>query len=236
MFDPERLLGQMLSGALGGALGGKSASRRGRGMGGVLGGSGIGKAQVGIGLLGVAMAAWEHYGSQQKAAPGAAPAPPPPPMPAMPAMARSVAPMPPPPPPPDAAPVAAPEPATRAVQQLDIRRQQAVLLIRAMISAAAADGLIDGSERAGILDRASALGDAPETLQFLRAELDAPVDIAELVAQTPRSLSSEVYAAALLAIELDTPQERAWMADLAQRLGIDASTRDGLHRQLGLAV
>lgn len=117
---------------------------------------------------------------------------------------------------------------------LDVRRQQAVLLIRSMISAAAADGLIDAEERAGILDRANALGDDAETLQFLRAELNAPVDIAELVAQTPRSLSSEVYAAALLAIELDTPQERAWMDDLANRLGIEAAARSELHRQLGL--
>lgn len=234
MFDPERLLGQMVSGALGGAIGGKSARRRGKGgMGGLLGGSGIGKAQVGIGLLGVAMAAWEHYSSQQKAG-AAAPAAPPA---ASPVMAPPGASAPPPPPPPPAFVGAAPaeaSAATRAAPMLDMRRQQAVLLVRAMIAAAAADGLIDADERAGILERAGKLGDDPETLQFLRAELDAPVDIAELVAQTPRSLSSEVYAAALLAIELDTPQERAWMDDLAGRLGIEADARSDLHRQLGL--
>lgn len=231
MFDPERLLGQMVSGALGGALGGKSAKRRkSSGMGNLLGGSGINKAQVGIGLLGVAMAAWEHYSSQQKAPTAAAqPAMAPPPMPAA---TMPAATMPPPPPPPPAADAATD--ATRSAPMLDIRRQQAVLLIRAMIAAAAADGLIDADERAGILDRARNLGDDPETLQFLQAELDAPVDIAELVAQTPRSLSSEVYAAALLAIELDTPQERAWMDGLAQRLGILPEARADLHRQLGL--
>jgi uncharacterized membrane protein YebE (DUF533 family) len=110
-----------------------------------------------------------------------------------------------------------------------------VLLIRAMIAAAAADGLIDSQERSGILDRARHLGDDAETLQFLQAELNAPVAIAELVAQTPRSLSGEVYAAALLAVELDTAQERAWMDDLAQRLGILPEARADLHRQLGLA-
>mgnify|MGYP005752666113 CR=1 FL=1 len=232
MFDPERLLGQMVSGALGGAVGGKSAKRRkSSGMGNLLGGSGINKAQVGIGLLGVAMAAWEHYSSQQKAAtPAAQPAAAPSPMPA------AAMPPPPPPPPPSAAvaPAAAQAEATRSAPMLDVRRQQAVLLIRAMISAAAADGLIDAEERAGILERARNLGDDPETLQFLQAELNAPVDVAELVAQTPRSLSNEVYAAALLAIELDTPQERAWMDGLAQRLGILPDARAELHRQLGL--
>lgn len=228
MFDPERLLGQMVSGALGGALGGKSARRRGSsGLGGMLGGSGLGKAQIGVGLLGVAMAAWEHYSNQPKAAaPAAAPAASPP-----------THAMPPPPPPPPAmvgAPVAAPTEATRPVPMLDVRRQQAVLLIRSMIAAAAADGLIDDDERLGILDRARNLGDDRETLQFLKSELAAPVDIAELVAQTPKSMAPEVYAAALLAIELDTPQERAWMDDLAGRLGLDAGARADLHRQLGL--
>jgi uncharacterized membrane protein YebE (DUF533 family) len=230
MFDPERLLGQMVSGALGGALGGKSAKRRSSsGMGSLLGGNAINKAQVGIGLLGVAMAAWEHYGSQAKA-PAAPAAPPPGSPPPMPATA-----VPPPPPGPAAAAPAAAAEATRAAPILDVRRQQAVLLIRAMIAAAAADGLIDADERAGILDRARNLGDDAETLQFLQAELDAPVEVAELVAQTPRSLSREVYAAALLAIELDTPQERAWMDGLAQRLGILPEHRSELHRQLGLS-
>lgn len=225
MFDPERLLGQMVSGALGGALGGKSAKRRrGGGMGSLLGGAGLGKAQVGIGLLGVAMAAWEHYGNQKKDSGGSSgqPTVAPPPMPLTSA---------PPPPPPASSGGAG---ATRSLPILDVRRQQAVLLIRSMIAAAAADGLIDDGERAGILDRARKLGDDAETLGFLQAELDAPVEIGELVAQTPRSLSREVYAAALLAIELDTPQERAWMDDLAVRLGIEPAARVELHRQLGL--
>src|SRR5690606_15392079 len=78
MLDPERLLGQMLSGALGGALGGKRRARQtslGGGIGGLLGGGGAARAQLGIGLLGIAVAAWEHYASQPKAAgPDGAPA------------------------------------------------------------------------------------------------------------------------------------------------------------------
>jgi hypothetical protein len=83
MFDPERLLKQMVGGALGNALGGRSRSRGSSG-GGIAGALGGGKAQLGLGLLGVAFAAYEHYSSQQRGAtPAASPMPaaamPPPP-------------------------------------------------------------------------------------------------------------------------------------------------------------
>ena len=67
MFDPERLLGQMIGGALGGAFGGRGGRRNSAFRTGDL----AGKAQLGIGLLGIAMAAWEHY--QQPRAPAATP-------------------------------------------------------------------------------------------------------------------------------------------------------------------
>ena len=61
MFHPERLLGQLLQSGLSGGLG---RSRRKRG-GSMLGGLSTGtKAQIGMGLLGVAMAAYEHYTKQ----------------------------------------------------------------------------------------------------------------------------------------------------------------------------
>lgn len=224
MLDPERLLGQMLSGSLGGALGGKSHKRhkhRSGGLGGLLGGNTAAKAQLGVGLLGIAMAAWEHYSSQPKREAAA--------MASVPQALASAAPPPPPPPPTGLA-----GDATRPAPMLDMRRQQAVLLIRAMIAAAAADGAIDDAERAAILDRARKLGDDAQTLDFLRAELDAPLGSEELVAQTPRSLSNEVYAAAALAITIDTEAERAWLSRLAVRLGIDPETRDTLHREIGL--
>lgn len=225
MLDPERLLGQMLSGSLGGALGGKSHKRhkhRSGGLGGLLGGNTAAKAQLGVGLLGIAMAAWEHYSSQPKREAAA--------MASVPQALASAAPPPPPPPP----PTGLAGDATRPAPMLDMRRQQAVLLIRAMIAAAAADGAIDDAERAAILDRARKLGDDAQTLDFLRAELDAPLGSEELVAQTPRSLSNEVYAAAALAITIDTEAERAWLSRLAVRLGIDPETRDTLHREIGL--
>ena len=152
MFDPERLLGQMLGGALGDAFGGQRGRRKRSSVFGT--GNFGGKAQLGLGLLGVAMAAFEHYGQQNRASTvptGMTPAPaaPPPPPPAASAM---------PPPPPPATMT------TRVMPVLDEHQQQVVLLIRTMIAAANADGHIDAGERDTILARAREGGLDEETL------------------------------------------------------------------------
>ncbi|MCM2355081.1 MAG: hypothetical protein NDI68_00140, partial [Arenimonas sp.] len=85
MFNAERLLGQLMGQALGGQLGGHKRKRgKSSGLGGMMGGMSTGtKAQLGLGLLGVAMAAFEHYQNkpgatpQPMAGPGAAMPPPP---------------------------------------------------------------------------------------------------------------------------------------------------------------
>jgi uncharacterized membrane protein YebE (DUF533 family) len=237
MLDPQRLLGQMLGGGLGDALGGRGNRRRG---GGMLGG--VGKAQLGIGLLGVAMAAWEHY-RQQPGQTGSAANPSPAPMTAhAPVAAPAATRMPPPPPPPmlPAASAAAPAGneydarATQPVPALDARQMDAVRLIQAMIAAAAADGLIDDAERQGILGRAEESGLDGDTLAFLQRELQSPRTLQQVVADTRPELAAETYAAALLAITIDTEQERRWLAQLAEGLGLDATQRQRIHAGVGI--
>lgn len=214
MFNPERLLGQMLGDALGGQLGGRK--RKKRGGAGLMGGlSAGGKAQLGLGLLGVAMAAFEHY-SQQKAAPQpmagpAAALPPPPP---------GAAAMPPPPPVPPA--------------QVPARTEQAMHLLRAMVTAAHADGLMDGDEREAILGRAREAGLDAEDLQALDAEMRAPFTLEQLAVRTPPNLRAETYAAALIAITADTEAERDFLSQLAGKLGLGEADRRDIHVQLGL--
>jgi uncharacterized membrane protein YebE (DUF533 family) len=226
MFDPERLLRQMVGGALGGALGGRSRSRG--GLGSVLGG---GKAQLGLGLLGVAMAAYEHYGKSPGATTPAVAGTAPPPMP----LAGSAA-MPPPvptPPPPPPAAMSAP---TRAQPMLDLHKQEAALMVRAMIAASAADGLIDSAERERIVERARGAGDDADTLAFLQTELDNPVSVEQLIAQTPRSWAEQVYSASALAIAVDTEAERTYLQRLGNGLGLDARRQLELQTQLGLST
>lgn len=94
-------------------------------------------------------------------------------------------------------------------------------LIRTMIAAARADGKLEGREGEAIFAAVDRLAlDAGEKALLLE-ELANPVDIDTLVAaaQTPE-MAAEIYAAALLAIEVDTPAERAWLAMLAARLDL----------------
>jgi uncharacterized membrane protein YebE (DUF533 family) len=220
MFDPERLLGQMLGGSLGDAFGGKRGRRK---RSAFSTGNLAGKATLGVGLLGIAMAAWEHYGQQKNAAPSpVGPAP-------------AAGPSSPPPPPPSTAAIPPPAPsgvATRGMPVLDDRQQAVVLLIRAMIAAANADGHIDARERAAIIERARDSGVNDETLAFLEAEIARPQTLQQVIANARPGLASETYAAAALAITVDTDEERVWLDMLAHGLKLDATTRADIDARL----
>ncbi|MCB1634714.1 MAG: DUF533 domain-containing protein [Xanthomonadales bacterium] len=208
-MNVERLLGDLLMGGMGGR-------RRNRGTSSMLGGLGIGKAQVGVGLLGVAFAAWEHYQGQQKAsAPAAGGMPPPQPLAAHPQA------MPPPPPPPRGASTPAPP------SQSDL-----LLVLEVMIAAAHADGQIDAQERATILEKAMQLELSSAERQQLMAALDQPPDAATLAARARPELASDLYGAAVLAISIDTPAERAWLDQWGNRLGLNEQDRRLLEAQL----
>jgi len=108
---------------------------------------------------------------------------------------------------------------------------QAKLMIRAMIQSAKADGVIDEAEKAQILAH---LGDASaEEVAFVQAELDAPIDIAGLVADVGTAARSQIYAAALMAVTVDTEAEKTYLSNLAAGLGLDAATVAQLHAGMG---
>lgn len=232
MLNPERLLQQMMKEALGGSLGGKRRpAKKAGGLGGLLGGTLGGmstatKAKVGLGLLGVAIAAYEHYRSSNANAPAVgaprppASPPPPPPPPGTPAQA-SPAPGAPPPPP------GAPAVAAGA-------GEEAMHLLRAMICAAAADGLIDAEERERILGSAREAGLDREDLDALEGELAAPLTLPQLLARTRPAQREQVYVASLIAIGRETEAERQHLEALAHGLGLDAAARERLHTELGL--
>lgn len=212
MFDPEKMLGQVLGDAVSGALGGSRRKRKHRS--GFLGGSGLGmagKAKLGVGLLALAYAAYEHFKQPSPAAGAAA---------ASPMMAT-----PPPPPPGTSMPPPAP-PAQRS--------QQALHLVRAMICAANADGLIDAQEREALLGRAREAGMGREELEALDIEMRAPLTLQQLVVRTPTELRDETYAAALIAITADTEEENRFLAELATQLQLSADAQREIRQQLGL--
>src|SRR5690606_22477752 len=75
------------------------------------------------------------------------------------------------------------------------------LVLRAMLSAAKADGRIEEDEIQRIVGKVGADGLSEEEKQFLMSELRTPLDLDALVADVPNEMvAAEVYAASLLAI------------------------------------
>ena len=103
----------------------------------------------------------------------------------------------------------------------------ALLFIRAMIAAMAADGHIDASERARIVDGLRQAGIGGDETGWLDREIAQPPTVEQLVAEVIASPAkgAQVYAAARLAIEPDTLQEREFLTRLADALKLEAKIK-----------
>ncbi|WP_187968176.1 tellurite resistance TerB family protein [Aquibium microcysteis] len=94
-----------------------------------------------------------------------------------------------------------------------------LVLVRAMIAAARADGHVDDAERARIADRLRLSGMDEEAEAYLIDELRKPVDLDAIVgAAVTEAQRVEVYTASRLAIEPETRAERGYLDMLAGRL------------------
>ncbi len=95
----------------------------------------------------------------------------------------------------------------------------ALVIVRAMISAARADGHIDDAERSRIADRLRLAGIGTEAETFLLEELEKPVDIDGILsaAQT-EAQKVELYTASRIAIDPNTRAERGYLDMVAGRL------------------
>ncbi len=223
-MNAERLLGALLKKGLRSGRRGRRRRRR-SGLGGLIPGGLTGAA--GIGLLGVAIAAYEHYSQKSQPpapsgpVPGGGPGQPPP------APGSRAATPPPPPPGPPPAPPEAPGSARQPGQD------QAILLIRAMIAAANADGQIDADERHAILGKLQEAGLGEEERRFLAAELAHPPSLESLLARIDSpELAEQVYAASLLAVEVDTKAEKSYLSYLQARLGLSDPKVEEIERSL----
>ena len=100
----------------------------------------------------------------------------------------------------------------------------ALLFARAMVAAASADGPLDANERARIVEALGQAGIDPQATRWLEDELSSPADVEDIAdrVQTPEK-AAQVYAAARLAIDPDTRQEREFLRQLAQSLDLDAA-------------
>jgi uncharacterized membrane protein YebE (DUF533 family) len=111
----------------------------------------------------------------------------------------------------------------------DAAEQRSMLLRKAMIAAANADGHIDEAERASIQSSMTRLGLDQDIRMVIDAELAMPERPAEIAAavDSPET-AAEIYLASLFVIDPDDPRERAYLDELATALRIEP----GFARQL----
>ncbi len=100
--------------------------------------------------------------------------------------------------------------------------ERALLMVRSMIAAAAADGEIDDTERARILGNLKQAGLDDEASGFLEHEFANPLDAAGLAQMSSSpEMAAQIYTAARLAVDPDTDDEATFLADLASGLKLD---------------
>lgn len=111
----------------------------------------------------------------------------------------------------------------------------AELVVRAMLNAAKADGKLDKTEVAALTARVEEDGEtSPRERALIDEELARPADPQALAAlcRSPAQ-AAQVYAASIMAVQIDTDAERAYLRGLSQALGLPAAAVAELHRMTG---
>lgn len=97
----------------------------------------------------------------------------------------------------------------------------ALLLLRAMITAAYSDGALSQEERMRILQEIEQAGADEEDRRIMEREIANPRPLDDLLRQVrDRETAQEFYLASRAAIDSETPQHRAYLSDLRQRLDL----------------
>ncbi|WP_246149076.1 tellurite resistance TerB family protein [Skermanella pratensis] len=115
----------------------------------------------------------------------------------------------------------------------DLGDAKALLLIRAMITAANADGQITPDEQQRILSSLDAAGAGPDDRRIVEQELRSPKPLDEILRQVNDPETAEqVYLASELAVQGGTETDRQYLSYLVSRLKLSPEQR----RQLDSVV
>jgi uncharacterized membrane protein YebE (DUF533 family) len=116
-------------------------------------------------------------------------------------------------------------------------QHEARLVLRAVVQAAQADGRVDPSEIGRIVSRLEEGGEDAEARAFVESEMLKAPDV-EALAREVRSpeQAARVYAASLLAVEVDTEAERDHLRRLAAALRLPPEAVSRIHQSLGVVA
>jgi uncharacterized membrane protein YebE (DUF533 family) len=126
------------------------------------------------------------------------------------------------------------EPQTEADQQELENRSE--LVLKAMINAAKADGKIDEGEAHRIVGKLQEAGADAESQRYVLELMRRPMETETLItaAVGHPNLAAELYAASLMAIEVDTSAEQAYLGKLASGLGLTPQVTRRIQQMVGL--
>ncbi|EIC23315.1 tellurite resistance TerB family protein [Thiorhodovibrio frisius] len=126
-------------------------------------------------------------------------------------------------------------PQTAAEEQ--VVEQKTQLIIKGMMNIAKSDGEVSGDEIQRILGKAQQSGVGSDEQAWLMTELSKPLNLDAFVAEIPnQEVAAEVYAASLLAVEVDTDEERDYLRQFAEKTGLHSSVVQTIHQTLGIAA
>jgi len=124
--------------------------------------------------------------------------------------------------------------ADQPLERLSGERQErrSLVILRAMIAAARADGHIDAEERAALAEQIDALGADDELHGWVEQQMSAPLDADAIAhnADSPQA-AREIYLASVAIVDEQNPMERAWLDHLAAALKLDGDLCRTLERQ-----
>lgn len=107
--------------------------------------------------------------------------------------------------------------------------ERSIILVKAMIAAAKADGHIDNDEKRRINEQIHKMKLDDSTFAFLKQEIEKPLDVLEIASQADSpETAAEIYLTSLLVIDVDDVKERRYLDELAKELDLP----EGLASQL----
>jgi uncharacterized membrane protein YebE (DUF533 family) len=108
-----------------------------------------------------------------------------------------------------------------------------LLLVRAMISAARADGRIDNDENRIIMSRIGEIQLDDSERAYLFEQFAAPVDLNILASDAKtEAQAAEIYAASVIILATPSAAERQYLDDLAAALKLPNALRQEIHHTL----
>jgi uncharacterized membrane protein YebE (DUF533 family) len=127
----------------------------------------------------------------------------------------------------------APPPETGGPDFTKVDEDEARLMLRTMVAATTADGMVDAAERKRLDAAVAEAGLDPDGRAWLDRELASPADIDEIAERVADpDAAARIFAAARLAIDPDTLQERQFLKMLAEALDLPVEAVERVERDI----